>query len=250
MVPLLLHVVGFILQLGTWWICGDFVPQQKQYDEIIANLYPQVYDANKSRACDIGVAGRLRLLRKLASPISYSVFAFLEILTVTYVWGELLFPPLYCGLVRPLSMYYYPVLMSLLDLLKFNIYVASRLLRSKRFVEGLFALLDIELFATNLWLTCALGLLFIRYVLCECTVGVWRLIQSVFGLPQELRLAWAVSSPASETTANPLRSSVAASSSGSVPEDTLSGVRLPGWRTSARADGDMDGSPLGEHQAL
>lgn len=101
------------------------------------------------------------LLRRLRKPYFYNVFALIETITVVYVWGELWLPSTYCGAARPLSLYYYPILMSLLDLTKFNIYVAGKLFWTRRDAEALFALLNMEMFLTNLWVTVLLSVLFV-----------------------------------------------------------------------------------------
>ena len=61
-----------------------------------------------------------------------------------YVWGELGFPPIYCGAVRPLSMYYYPLLMTLLDITKFNIYIAFKLMQDGHLWGGILAMVNVE----------------------------------------------------------------------------------------------------------
>ena len=90
-----------------------------------------------------------------------SVFSFLEVLTVIYVWGELRFPPIYCGAVRPLSLYFYPILMTMIDLIKFNAYVFTRLFRVKCYGEALMSLSNLEFFVTNLWITLVLAAAFV-----------------------------------------------------------------------------------------
>ena len=94
----------------------------------------------------------------------YSIFAFIEIFTVIYVWGELQFPAVYCGKIRPLSLYYYPMAMSLLDLVKLNMYVSTRHIQNKQYRNSI-AILNFELFITNTWVTFLLAILF-SYQLC------------------------------------------------------------------------------------
>jgi len=119
LVPIAFHIAGFLIQLMTWWYYKDFTPQQKQYDVLIAHLYPEVYDSTA------GKVNYYEMFRGLLERPYASVFGLLEVLTVVYVWGELLHPSVYCGSVRPLSLYYYPLAMSLLELTKFNFYVAT-----------------------------------------------------------------------------------------------------------------------------
>lgn len=164
-VPLLLHLLGLVLQLLALRLCADFNPQHKQYDTIIRYLYPGVLVTGdgtvvRSSTDSSWLATRRAMLTELWYPRFFSVFACVEVATVLYVWGELLYPPVYCGAVRPLSLYYYPVLMSLLDLMKFNIYVAVRLFTGGRARESLLALLNAEMFMSSLWTTLVLGVYF------------------------------------------------------------------------------------------
>ena len=220
LVPLLLHLVQFLLQCGTLWYCGEFVPQQIQYEAVIIYLYPEAgarfrtrtkagvaagamvgaesderrvekgletetdpdagveagvmsegvqgdSASNKysdsfptpSRQQDIlsylssGIALRRNLLVHLQIPYFYSVFSFIEVSTAIYVWIELRYPSTYCGAVRPPSLYYSPILMTLLDMIKFNIYVCTQYCVSNRLSDALLALFNMEIFATNIWVT-------------------------------------------------------------------------------------------------
>ena len=78
-----------------------------------------------------------------------------------YVWGELMYPYVYCGAVRPLSLYYYPILMSLAELMKFNIYVSLQHSLAGRYSEALCAVLNAEMVLTNLWVSTVLAVLFL-----------------------------------------------------------------------------------------
>lgn len=224
LVPVLLHIVGFLLQCLTWWHYKDFTPQQKQYDIIIAHLYPEKHDeavavavtAGDKSSLDViddsknckdsdlfssepipattpqsvapvapvsvptkGKVNYREMFRSLKKRPFDSVFALVEISTIIYVWGEVLFPPIYCDAVRPLSLYYYPILMSLLDLTKFNFYVASRLYMSKNYEKMLFSLLSVDIFVTNVWVTTVLAIVFLFGVLTECLVRVTWLLEAV-----------------------------------------------------------------------
>lgn len=183
LVPILLHVLGFILQCLTWWHFKDFTPQQRQYDSILSHLYPDLYndeyDDNQSGRGDDKVGNPnvadpssfassknthntyVVMFKELMIRPSDSVFSFIEMTTVFYVWGELWFPPIYCGSVRPLSLYYYPILMSLLELMKFNVYTGIRICTKGRYLEGLFAVLNLDMFITNFWISVVLASLFV-----------------------------------------------------------------------------------------
>jgi hypothetical protein len=200
LVPILLHVAAFLLQCSCWWVLGNFVPQQFQYDAMLLHLYPSLADSalsagaasttKKNGAGSISslglessanslwdlnsvdaktfdsaqgadVSGRWMpmylLLQQISSPRYYSIFGLLETVTLVYVWGELIYPATYCDSVRPLSLYYYPILMCLLDLGKFNVYVASGLFKQGKFCSGLCALVDVGMVASSTVVTLALA---------------------------------------------------------------------------------------------
>jgi len=185
LVPVLLHGLGFLLQCLTWWHHRDFNPQQRQYDVIIAQLYPTLFAArgivstnsiinttSNGNGCDdekaysydnrnYSLEELQALFMRLMERRSDSVFAFLEILTVVYVWGELWYPQVYCGAVRPLSLYYYPIAMTLLDLIKFNVYVSSRLFSAGAPLDALLAGLDIRMFVANFCICTVLAAMFV-----------------------------------------------------------------------------------------
>jgi len=200
LLPLLLQLFAVVLQVVLWqWGSSGFTstPQRAQYELLLGQLYPQV---QTSRGVDLKkteneppgncLASRLALLRRLATPLFPCVFWFLELVTVVYVWSELLFPPVYCGSVPPLSLYYYPILMSLLDLMKLNIYTSLELFKAKRRLESVLALLDLQLFFTHMWVTVALGLIFVGAVVRDSVRGVWWCVSVVTGR-RESPLAWA-----------------------------------------------------------
>jgi len=204
LVPVLLCVLLFALQCFCWRHYKEFTPQQRQYDVILRELYPDVMvddpepaeDSSMGRAA-VG-SGRLGLLCRLHEPYFYSVFAFIEMVTVAYVWGELLFPSVYCGSVRPLSLYYFPILMSLLDLTKFNVYTAGKLFWNRHDAEALFAAFSLELFATNLWVTAALAAMFAGSLFGQVVRRVGSLLSDA-AEPRPFRETLA------SNTSNPLR---------------------------------------------
>ena len=114
---------------------------------------------------------RLAMLELLRTPSIYSIFAFIEICTCIYVWGELLFPSTFCGHVRPLSLYYYPVLMSLLDLVKLNIYISYQYFRRDLYTNSCLVLFNMEVFVSNCWVTTALAGMFV-WSAC-CSIMIW-----------------------------------------------------------------------------
>ncbi len=156
LVPIVFHVLGFFLQCLTWWYYKDFVPQQKQYDIVITYCYPDVSDEG-------GTTEKIdykEMFRELTKRPIDSIFAVLEAMTIIYVWGELVWPPIYCDSVRPLSLYYYPIIMCLLDLTKFNMYVATRLFSAKKYQRALFSTLNIPMVCNSFWVTFVLAFCF------------------------------------------------------------------------------------------
>ena len=204
------HLIGFLLQYRSWWLSRDFSPQEKQYNVMLSHLYPDLFcldsetlttnSADSNSTCTggtgsdssgvVGVDGT-DVVKGTASSISCignnysvmfrdltqrpndSIFSFLEILTVVYVWGELQYPSVYCGSVRPLSLYYYPIVMSLLDLTKFNVYVCTRLYYSKRYRVAVLAVLDFGMFITNTWVTAVLAVMFVVGLATEAFMWVY-----------------------------------------------------------------------------
>ena len=200
LVPILLQVTGLMLQVVLWrYGSGEFsaTPQKAQYDLILDQLYPQVRrGAGERGGVGEGVvnlnpphvtfAYRAALMRRLSAPVFPSIFWFLELATVVYVWGELLYPSVVCDSHRPLSLYYYPILMSLLDLMKLNIYVSTELWKSKRHLESVLILLDLQLFGTHLWVTVAMGLVFVFAVVRDGVLGLVRCVDMVSGRREQL----------------------------------------------------------------
>ena len=179
LVPITFHIAGFLMQLVTWWYYKDFTPQEKQYDVLIAHLYPEVSasaDSAQEGATVVRVDYRDMFRGLLERPYA-SAFGLLEVLTVVYVWGELLYPPVYCGSARPLSLYYYPLAMTLLELTKFNFYVSTVLSERKRYDRALFALLNIEMMGTTAWVTTLLAIIFLLGSVYDCCLRLKWLLQ-------------------------------------------------------------------------
>jgi len=194
MLPIVLQLLQVLLQVILWrYGSSDFpsTPQKAQYDLILEQMYPQMHnqiDLNLSP--DTTFASRVALLRRLVTPLFPTLFWFLELVTVLFVWGELLYPPVYCGSVLPLSLYYYPILMCLLDLMKLNIYVSVNLFTAGRYLEGVLAMLNLQLFFTHIWVTVALGAMFFVFVLQDCARLVLWCINVTTGRREQL--LWSV----------------------------------------------------------
>jgi len=213
LLPLLLQFLGLALQVVLWKFgSGDFAgtPQRAQYNSILDELYPQLslsgadrQENPSNRTLAAIWAARADLVRRLSTPVFPCIFWFLELVTVVYVWGEVVFPPIYCGSVVPLSLYYYPIMMSLLDLGKFNIYTSVQLFKAKRRVESALALLDLQLFLTHLWLTVAMGLVFLGALVRDCRLG-WVFCWDV-ALGRRAQASWAEKAQAgADVVPNPM----------------------------------------------
>ena len=219
LVPILLHALGLVLQVLLWrYGHGDFPgePQTAHYDLLREHLCPGVINVDTDlqdvlsyRSGEHKYRNRLliddswvSLLRRLVTPLYPSIFWFLELVTAMYVWGEVVFPPVYCGSAPPLSLYYYPILMSLLDLMKLNIYSSRLLWKEGRRVEAILAMLDLKLLVTNMWVTVVLGLLFIWGLLRDCC-------QCLFcAIGRAEHLEWSEHAGVQEPTLNPLSEGV------------------------------------------
>lgn len=116
---ILLHVVHYLLQLGCLYLFDDFDPQRRQYAMIVEG---RVW-ANR---------------RELLNPW-FCMFPFLEVLTALYVWMELLFPPIRCG-TYALSLFYYPIVMTVLEFGKINAFAGSRYFGQGRYMEAVLSL--------------------------------------------------------------------------------------------------------------
>ena len=197
----------------------------------------------------VALASRTALLRQLSTPVFPSIFWFLELVTVVYVWGELLFPPVYCNEVRPLSLYYYPILMSLLDLMKLNIYASTQLWKAKRHVESLLMLLNLQLFGTHLWVTVAMGLVFVATVLRDGVLGLERCFNVVAGRREQLTWAAERKSRKSDIVEMRVTATSSAAAAGVVTSNPmLSDVEVAGVQPVASA-GPMAGSKVSDAES-
>ncbi len=124
-----------------------------------------------------GIRFHLLLNTLIGLPWFVGVFAIIEMGIVGYVWSELWYPPVYCGAVRPLSMYYYPILMTLFDTIKLNIYACSKCIQSKQYLSGVQMLFNIKLFIAFTWTTVLLSVMCVvngctaMYSYCLCMIS-------------------------------------------------------------------------------
>lgn len=212
------HLVGFMLQGLSWWWFRDFVPQQRQYEAVLAQCHPDtlakwhpapfsaptvppgLVSGPVGPPAMAGVGSRWALVLSLQHPRFFSVFAVLELVTVIYVWAELVFPTAYCSGARPLSLYCFPILMCLLDLSKLNVFLASRFSRRGQRARGLLALLDAGIAITHRWTTTALAALCISGMATDARDWCWGLCGSSPGSEDT------GADDEADTTANPIHS--------------------------------------------
>jgi hypothetical protein len=186
-----------------------------------------------------GVSGDpVALLYALRSPRFYCVFSFLEALIVVYVWGELVFPATYCNDVRPLSLYYYPILMCLLELTKFNLYVATKLCLAKRYSRAVLSLLHVGMVWLSLWISVSLGLYFVCSLLVD---SLLRLYSSVMSLVYHLT-GWSASSWPRPSSVNGPSAGPSSLEVTSNPLTVSAPTGMDGARTGVGAALDVGGS--------
>lgn len=212
LVPLLFHVVQFILQLLCLWRFRTFTPQGRQYDTIIGCWFPRAMqnldlkleshmnlNPSESRVRVANLRDIPTIMLRLMNPPIYGVFAFIEIFTVVWVWGELWYPPTFCGAVRPLSLYYYPIVMSLLDLIKLNMYVFAKFIKRAKYTESILWLFSLEILVVNSLITVALAVMFVVIMIYRCSSCVYVVFTFAIRLCMHQQ-----SQPTTETTSHML----------------------------------------------
>ena len=178
LVPLLAHTIVLLLQCWCLYKYKEFTPQEVQYGLIRQYLYPSVAPGDPNSP----VINTFRtLLGQLLERPIFSVFSFIEFITAVYVWGELLYPSTTCNNINPLSTYYYPILMTLFDMGKLNLYNANIHLQKGELMKAAAASLDLYSFSFYLMLTTLLGLHFIYGVLQM----LWKCINDLTLLPSK-----------------------------------------------------------------
>lgn len=212
--PVLLHTLQFAMQCAAWYYFENFTPQEHTFEIILAHQYPHmqrpVASISSGTAPMIkGGSSVMSMIVELVNPPFFSIFAFIEMLTSLYVWGELLYPAVYCGGVRPLSLFYYPVFMCMAELMKFNMYVCIRYLRMGEYCAGALALMNFEYFASNFWISLILALVFAARLVLECCGAVCWVGQQVCYMAIGARPRWPDATGETEPdspTMNPLGS--------------------------------------------
>ena len=118
------------------------------------------------------------MLGQLTSRPLFSVFPFLEVAIAVYVWSELLYPSTNCNNITPLSSYYYPILMTLFDMSKFNVYVAGKHFTTGQYLTSIAACFDLNSFFFYMLLSIILSVHFVYSVvqLLFTSVYNWTLV--------------------------------------------------------------------------
>ena len=153
LVPILLHVLQFGIQCVCLWLFSNFNPQQNQYmileDFIFSSLLlksdtiPEA-DVSMSYAESSFYVRCKYLMISLSKFPMVCIFSFLETITVIYVWMELIYgQTVNCDNSIRLSSVYYPILMTLLDFGKLNIYISSMYMKNKQYALSMISIFKV-----------------------------------------------------------------------------------------------------------
>ena len=127
----------------------------------------------------------LELLSELFEQPYYSGFAFIEIITMIYVWLELWYSPVQCSNTIRLSQVYFPLLMTLLDISKYNVYISMQHIRQKQVTAAVTSFFNMYFLISYFILTILLGCLYgytilmdiykiCVYMLCKCNLCTYN----------------------------------------------------------------------------
>ena len=115
-------------------------------------------------------------------PVFYNGFFCLELFTALYVWSALLYAPVSCSTGVATSTLYYPILMTIMDFGKLNVYIASNHWIDEEYYQCISALFSIHIFAWNSFITTFYGFYFICGGLYEVLV---MLLHNAVGLSDD-----------------------------------------------------------------
>ena len=154
---MLLHLLQFIIQILYFYAYANFNPQDTHY-KLLSKYLRGVKTSD----------GELVSLRKIMNILVnpwYCLFPFLELLTIVIVWMEFAFPTVKCSdqSYAPLSFYYYPILMTIVDIGKLNVYMGMEKelwYKSGNLVHLLSSFMALNILFLNLIVTVIQGLLF------------------------------------------------------------------------------------------
>mgnify|MGYP003387093952 CR=1 FL=1 len=106
--PMLAHTVHFLVQCVCIYFYNDYNPQGKMLYILYYGSWMDIYT-------------------KLVLDIPQSTFALIEMLTTIYVWmGIAMFPKIQCSAALPLSDYYYPIFMTIVEFSRLNLFAATQ----------------------------------------------------------------------------------------------------------------------------
>ena len=204
LVPLLVHFLVLIMQCCCLFLYKSFTPQTVQYGIICKYLIVDLESGNEENFDKVDIIVEpargeerfnsdnhyvqieletkpesfLSMLEQLVEHPLYSIFPFLEFATAVYVWGELLFPSTSCSSITPLSAYYYPILMTIFDMSKFNFYVASRYLKCRKYWKAVTVPLNLYYFFFYIMVSVLLGIHFAStLLLMPCMTANSRIVK-------------------------------------------------------------------------
>lgn len=204
LVPICMHAVAFLMQFAVWWYYKTFTPQQEQFNTIISYRFPEVPGAEEVALSGDSMQDFVSMLRQLMKRPSDSIFSFLQVATVLYAWGELWFPPIFCNDIRPLSLYYFPIMITLIDFTHFNLFVARRLVATKKYHHATLALLHVEMFFVYITVSLLLSGVFVAGVVSDLCGRVWwqcmRIAYSLGGA-NIFSISWPEKAPHERSTA-------------------------------------------------
>ena len=152
LLPLFMHFLHFVWQAVCFSCFFQLDPQQIHYNIINKYLTMEV----KGNMYE-WISG---LLHELCRQPYYSGFAFIEIVTMVYVWLELWISPVHCGGHIRLSQVYFPLFMTLLDISKYNIYMSFKHIRSKEYIASVTAFFNLYFMWVYFMLTVVLGFVY------------------------------------------------------------------------------------------
>ena len=151
--PLLLHFLQFFGQMVCLICCVKFDPQQLHYNII--------YNHITSTSMKLGSTAVWKaMMEELFRQPYYCVFSFLELATIIYVWLELIYAPVRCNQGIQLSELYFPIVMTLVDFGKFNVYLAVQHYRQKQYYAALTSLFNIHMLVVYIIVSSVLGILY------------------------------------------------------------------------------------------
>jgi len=200
LVPLLLTVLQFLLQIACFLHRNAFDPQRVQFEIIADHVHSVIgrkYQATNKpinglaairQSTTTGIinnaladtdAGFVNMLRVFFKDPLYCFFSFIELFTVTYVWMELEFSPVSCGNQFRLSHLYYPLVLTALDFGKLNFYLALKSLRAGEMLRAAASLLNLEIFFIYAVTSVLLAVVFVVGICKSCFIFTTSIVNRI-----------------------------------------------------------------------